>query len=376
MTHEKITRKKPLNPPDYILLSVTLGLLFFGIIALASASTVLAWDNHGTTYYYFVRQLLFGVFPGLLIMTIVSRIDYHRWQKLSPFILIAIFALLIAVLIPGIGISVNGARRWISLGFTTIQPSEFAKLGLIIYLASLFDRKRKDIHDFKQGFLPSLLILGGVIFLVFLQPDLGTILATSSGAAFIFFMAGSRFKHLLATAAVAIAGLFIAIKAEPYRAARLITFLDPSHDPQGLGYHVNQALLAVGSGGLLGNGYNRSFQKHNFLPEPMGDSIFAVIAEEMGYVRSSLLIVAFTVFAFLGFRIAQNAPDNYGRLLAAGITGWITFQAFINIGAMLAIIPLTGIPLPFISYGSSALVTTMAGIGILLNISRQATFKS
>ncbi|OGE84652.1 MAG: cell division protein FtsW [Candidatus Doudnabacteria bacterium RIFCSPHIGHO2_02_FULL_46_11] len=369
----KSSKKSKLNPPNYTLLGLTLGLIFFGITAIASASSVVSWNNQGNTYYYLVHQILFGVFPGLLLMVFFSKINYRFWQKIAPLLIVLVLILLLAVLIPGIGVEIGGARRWLDLGFTYVQPSEIAKLVLIIYLAAWFDKRHRNLSDFMTGFLPSLVMAGVVAFLIYLQPDMGTLIVLTITAAAMFFTAGSQIKHLLGTSALVLVALFLAIKTAPYRAARIITFLDPSHDPQGIGYHVNQALLAVGSGGLLGYGYNNSVQKYNYLPEPMGDSIFAIIAEELGFIRVTLLMLLFVAFIWTGLNIAKRTPDNFAKLLAVGITTWIGIQAMINIGAMVAIMPLTGIPLPFISYGSSSLIAVLAATGILLNISRQET---
>lgn len=358
------------SAPNYTLLGIILILVFLGISAIASASAIVSWNNFGNAHYYLVHQLIFGVLPGLAVLVAASRLNYQIWRKLAVPLMFLAVAFLVAVFIPGVGASANGASRWVNLGFTLFQPSELAKLALIVYVAARFDKRKSDIQDFRSGFLPGLLAVGIIGALIFMQPDLGTLMVITLTAASMFFTAGSKIKHLVGTASVALVGLVFAIMAAPYRAARIITFLDPSHDPQGIGYHVNQALLAVGAGGLLGYGYNRSLQKHNYLPEPMGDSIFAVMAEELGFLRVSILIILFLVLAFIGFRIAKNAPDNFGKLLAVGICSWVTIQAFINIGAMLGILPLTGVPLPLISYGSSALIITLWGLGILLNISR------
>ncbi len=363
--------KPNLSNPNYALLSLIVVFLFLGITAIASASSVISWNNHANTYYYLVHQILFGIVPGIILMFIASRINYRFWRAISPFLLLLALFLLVLVLIPGVGIEVGGAQRWINLGVANFQPSELAKLAVIVYLAAWFDKKQKNVHDLLSGFLPSLVMVGLIAFLIYLQPDMGTLVVLILTAAAMFFMAGSQIKHLVVTGGLGLVGLFLAIRSAPYRIARVITFLDPSHDPQGIGYHVNQALLAIGSGGLFGYGYNRSLQKYNYLPEPMGDSIFAVIAEEMGFIRSALLIVLFLALAWLGLNIARRAPDNFGRLLALGITAWISIQAFINIGAMLGIMPLTGIPLPFISYGSSSLIALLTSVGILLNISRK-----
>ena len=365
-------RNRSQGSPDYVLLGTTLFLVFFGLIVLSSASLVLSQNRYGNTFYYLVHQLIFGALPGIILMSVASVVSYTIWRRLAPVLMLVSIGTLVLVLIPNVGIEIGGAKRWLNLGITTFQPSELAKLSLILYLAAWFDKKQHSIGDLVSGYIPSLIIVGLFVGLIYLQPDLGTLIIISLIAASMFFVAGTKLRHLATTAVLAFTALYLAIRAAPYRVARLVTFLDPSYDPQGIGYHVNQALLAVGSGGLLGYGFNRSLQKYNYLPEPMTDSVFAIMAEEMGFIRTALIVAAFAVLIYSGFKVAQNAPDDFSRLLAVGITSWIGIQTFINIGALIGILPLTGIPLPFLSYGSSNLIVTLLGIGILLNISKHA----
>jgi cell division protein FtsW len=278
--------------------------------------------------------------------------------------------LLVAVLLPGIGLKVGGARRWIDFNYFLFQPAEFVKLAMILYLASWYDKRQHHVHDLYYGFLPMLTIVIIVSGLIILEPDMGTMLVLITIAAVIFFLGGVRIRYLLGAAAAGALAIWIAIKAAPYRASRIIAFFNPEHDSQGISYQINQALLAIGTGGLWGRGFGQSIQKQNFLPEPIGDSIFAVISEEMGFVRMVALLLGFLFLAYKGYRVAMNAPDTFGKLVAAGITSWIVMQALINIGGITAVLPLTGIPLPFISYGSTAMLMNLAGLGILLNISR------
>lgn len=363
--------------PDKTLLSVVLVLLVFGLIMISSAGVIYAQTRYGDSYYLFKRQLLFGAVPGFLAMWFFQKLDYHVWRKFAvPFFFLSII-FLILVFVPGIGSRVYGASRWLQLGPFSFQPSEMAKLAVIIYLAAwLESRGEHRIKDVFEGLLPFLGIMGLVGLLIMKQPDTGTfgVIAISSFA--IFFVSGARFNHLFSMGMLGAAGLWILIKLEPYRFNRILVFLDPGADPQGIGYQVSQALLAVGSGGLFGLGLGHSRQKFNYLPEPVGDSIFAVIGEEVGFIGAAILVTLFLMLALRGIKIAKNAPDMFGKLVATGITMWIIMQAFINIGANIALIPLTGIPLPFISYGGTSLVFLLSSIGILLNISKQSNLDS
>ncbi|KKP71364.1 MAG: Stage V sporulation protein E [Candidatus Moranbacteria bacterium GW2011_GWE2_35_2-] len=357
---------------DKKLLSAILTLTVFGLVMIASAGVIYSKTRFGESGYFFKHQLLYGFIPGLLILYFFQRTDYHFWKKMAFPAIIGSLFFLILVFVPGIGSEVYGANRWINLGPISFQPSEMAKISLIIYLAVWFESKGKQkIKDIYEGLFPFLGILGIISFLVIKQPDTGTMGAIIMIAMSIFFVSGARLSHIFGLIIAALTGLMILIKIEPYRMNRLLTFMNPEVDPQGIGYQINQALLAIGSGGIFGLGLGHSRQKFNYLPEPIGDSIFAVIGEELGLVGAIFLILLFVVVAFRGYRIAKNAPDEFGKLMAVGITSWIVFQAFINIAAISGIIPLTGIPLPFVSYGGTSLIFLMAGAGILLNISKQ-----
>lgn len=369
--------KKNLLPPvDKYLLWTVLLILAVGLLALSSASAVLSFQRYGNNYYFLLRQIAFGAIPGLIMMFVLSRIDYHKWQRLAPLMVLAGIGMLVAVLIPGIGFEVGGARRWINFGAFLFQPAEFIKLAVILYLASWYDKRQHHVQDLYYGFLPSLAITGLIAGLIILEPDIGTMLVLASIAACMFFIGGVRMRYIFATAGAALVVLWILVKAAPYRAQRFLAFMDPSVDARGISYQINQALLAIGSGGLWGVGYNRSVQRYNYLPEPMGDSIFAIMSEELGFLRISIFLMAFVFLAFRGVKIAQNAPDTFGRFIAAGITSWIVLQAGINIGGITGLIPLAGIPLTFVSYGSTSMAITLAAVGILLNISRQSSLKN
>jgi cell division protein FtsW len=360
---------------DQGFLWISLILLGFGLLSLSSASSVISGVQHHSNYWYFFHQLLQGAIPGLIGMYITSKIDYHLWQKLAPLLILIGIGLLVAVLVPGIGFAAGGARRWINFQYFLFQPAEFVKLAMIFYLASWYDKRQHHAQDFYYGFLPTLAIVGIASILIIMQPDLGTMLVLISIAASMFFLGGVRLRYLIYTGIAGVIALWVMIKAAPYRAQRLLAFFNPSLDAKGISYQINQALLAIGTGGIWGLGYGQSLQKRSLLPEPIGDSIFAVMAEEMGFIRISILLACFLFFAYKGYRIAMQAPDTFGRLVAAGVTSWIVLQALINIGGIIALIPLTGIPLPFISYGSTALALNLAGIGVVLNISKHATNK-
>ncbi len=354
---------------NYSLLLIILALLAFGLAVLYSASTVNSFNNFGNTTYYIVHQLTYGAGIGLLLMYLLSKIDYHIWQKSLPILIFASLFLLALVKVPGLGFSSGGATRWIEIGPIIFQPAELAKLVIIFYLASWVDKKHASLHDFYFGLLPSLLIVGLFASLILWQPDLGTMLVLLLVAFFMLLVAGIPWKYVIYSALGGFLSIYALIKIEPYRVRRLATFFDSSLDPKGISYQINQALLAIGSGGWLGLGYGLSRQKHNYLPEVMTDSIFAVLSEELGLIRELGVIVLFALFLTKGVQIAKNAPDTFGRMTAFGITAWITLQATINIAAIGGLLPLTGIPLPFFSYGSSALIANLAAVGILLNIS-------
>lgn len=363
------------HKPDYKLIIVVVVILLYGLVMLASASSVISFEKFGDSNELLKHQLLYGILIGLVGFFIASKIDYHIWGKLAFILLVINVLLLLAVFIPGLGYEYGGAKRWVNLGFTLLQPTEILKLTFILYLATLFTKNNSGIKDTTYGLMPFLIILGSIIFLIMLQPDLGTMTTIAITAIIIFFVAGAPIKHLIWIFLGASGLLFLLIKLAPYRVARFSVFLNPELDPLGIGYHINQALLAIGSGGIFGLGLGHSRQKYLYLPEVTGDSIFAVIAEELGFFFAIILIGLFLYFMMRGLKTAKNSPDLLGKLIAVGIISWIVIQAFINIAAMVTILPLTGIPLPLVSYGSSALVATLIAIGILVNISKQTKEK-
>lgn len=358
------------HQPDYWIIGLTFFLIAFGLVMLSSAGAVVGYERFGESAYYLKQQLLwFAV--GAAVLLVMAFVDYHRWRSLAVPLLFVSIVLLVAVLLPGIGFEAGGARRWIRLGSQLFQPSELTKLTFLFYLAVWLERRGKGVHSFTNGLIPFLVLLGVVVALVMGQPDLGTVSIIALMSITVYFIAGAPWGHLVTILAGGAGLLALLIKIAPYRAQRITVFLNPELDPQGIGYHINQALLAIGSGGLFGVGLGRSRQKFNFLPEVTSDSIFAVIAEELGFVIVVALLAVFLLFLRRGIAIARAAPDAFGRYVAGGVTVWVVFQALINIGALSGLLPLTGITLPFISAGGSSLVTMMAGVGVLINISRQ-----
>lgn len=362
--------KNKTPPFDKRLAAIALSLTAFGLLVISSASVVLSFQRFDRTSYYLERQAVFAVL-GVILMLVISRIDYHWFKRYSTIIFFLSAAALVAVLIPHVGFKVGNARRWINLGFSLLQPSEFAKLGLILYLAAWFESRHDSLKDFFSGLISPLLATILVAGLVILEPDFGSMSAIALIALAMFFAGGAKLSHILYLLIVGSGVGWLAVQAAPYRMARILTFLNPSSDPLGAGYQINQAMLAIGTGGFWGLGYGQSVQKFNFLPEPIGDSVFAVMAEELGFYRIAAILMLFALFALFGFAIARKAPDAFGKNLAVGVTMWVVVQAVVNIGAMVGILPLTGITLPFISYGGSSLLALMIGVGIMLNISRQ-----
>lgn len=361
------------NKIDRTLLTLIFILTAFGLIMIASAGVLYSQTRFGESNYFIKHQILFGLIPGLFALYFFSKIDYHFWKKVSvPLFFVSIVALIL-VFVPDIGSNIYGASRWLNLGPISFQPSEMAKLAIVLYLAAwLESRGLEKIKDIYEGMIPFLGILALAGFLIIRQPDTGTLGVIVLMAISMFFVSGANIAHILGIFVAGFIGLAGLIMAAPYRMNRFLVFLNPEHDPQGVGYQVNQALLAIGSGGILGLGLGHSRQKFNYLPEPVGDSIFAIVSEELGMIGASILVILFIMLTVRILKIAKGAPDDFGRIVAVGIASWIIFQAFINIGAITAIMPLTGIPLPFVSYGGTSFVFLMSAMGILLNISKQS----
>lgn len=350
---------------DLPLLVAVIGLTLFGLFMLYDASSYVAFRDFGDKYRYIKDQMSWAVL-GIIAMVAASYFDYKKYYNLALPILIGAIVLLVLVFIPGIGLRILGARRWINLGFFVLQPSEIVKLALTIYLAAWFSIKEKG------RFIAFLLLTGLILGLVMLQPDMGTAIIIMGIAVVIYFLSGGSIKHLIGLLPVAVLGGIALILVEPYRAKRLMTFLNPDQGVQGSSYHLRQILIALGSGGIFGVGVGNSLQKYAYLPESTTDSIFAIIAEELGLIGALGLVAVILFIIYRGFYIAVHAKDNFGKLLAGGITSYLAIQTIVNLGAQTALMPLTGVPLPFISYGGSALVINLISVGILLNISRQS----
>ncbi|MFH1112127.1 MAG: putative lipid II flippase FtsW [Patescibacteria group bacterium] len=358
---------------DYIFISLSLVIVGIGLLLLSSASSVVSFQKFGSSYYYVQRQLIYGLLPGIFFFILLSKIDYHRLVKYALPLFIVSIGALVAVLIPGVGSGFGGASRWLDIGIFSFQPSEIVKLSLILYLAYWFDKKGvEEIRTWKHGTIPFVILLSIVSGLLIMQPDMGTMMVIAVTVFVLYFLAGARLLNIFSLMLAGSGLLYFLIKIAPYRLSRLTVFFNPGFDPQGIGYHINQALLAVGSGGFWGLGLGHSRQKYQYLPEVTGDSIFAVVAEELGFLLTAVLIILLVALILRGLKMAKQAPDNLGRLLASGIMIWLGLQIFINIAAMLNLIPLTGIPLPFISHGGTALVVALASLGIIVNISSQA----
>ena len=371
--------KSILHQPDSILVWSLVVLIFVGLLILFSSSMVISKEktcsatNPGTTTYYFFHQILYGLLPGIVFIYFFSRLSLNFFKRLAPLFFLLSLILLIFVFIPGIGFESGGATRWLEVGSFTFQSSEFAKIALIIYLAALLGKKIKEgkINNFQDGFVPFLIILIPFGILLLLQPDMGTLGILCLIALLMFFGAGGKLLHTFLLIFLGISVLASTIFFFPYQAERVLTFLNPEEDTLGRSYQVSQSLIALGSGGILGVGFGNGIQKYNYLPQPMGDTIFAVWAEETGFIGSSFIILLFLIICWRGFIIAKRAPNNFARLLTIGVISWISIQAFLHIMAVCGLVPFTGMPLPFVSYGGSALILAMAGAGILINVSRR-----
>ncbi|MBA3723269.1 MAG: putative lipid II flippase FtsW [Candidatus Levybacteria bacterium] len=350
---------------DIVLFSIVTSLTLFGLLMIFNSSSVVAFNLFGDKYGFIKDQIVWCIL-GFAALFIAYRTDYHKLYHLALPLLIIALVLLILVFIPGIGSNALGANRWVNLGFITLQPAEFVKLGLAIYLAAWFSHKEKG------RFGAFLLLMGAILLLIMLEPDLGTASIILFEALVIYFLSGGNIFYFLFIAPfVGIIG-FLYIIIEPYRLSRLTSFLNLGNSIQDTSYHVKQILIALGSGGLFGLGVGNSIQKYAYLPENVTDSIFPIIAEEFGFIGSVVLIMVFAAFIWRCLYIASRAKDSFGKLLAGGIIAFIGIQTVINLAAMTALVPLTGVPLPFISYGGSALIIDLASMGVLLNIAKQS----
>ena len=353
-----------------LFLLVTFILLGFGLVAIYSTSAIFAEERFGDSFFFLRRQLLWTSL-GLVAMLAAWRVKYELIRTLGKPLLFLTLTLLILVLLPQFGREVGGAQRWLRIGGFSFQPSELGKLALLIYLADYLARKQDRIKSLSRGFFPPLLVVGGMVGLIFLQPDMGTGLFLGMVFLILLFVAGVRIIHLTGLALSSLPVLYFLIVGAGYRLRRILTFLDPGKDPLGAGFQITQSFLALGLGGMRGVGLGESRQKLFYLPAAHTDFIFSIVGEELGFLGTVSLIILFLVFLWAGMRIASQAPDLFGYLLGVGITLTIVLQAIINIGVATGTLPTTGIPLPFISFGGSSLLFSLVGVGLLLNIARQ-----
>ena len=354
-----------------ILLVATVAVLnVVGVIMVLSASSVASLTDYGSPWYFFLRQLMWTAL-GLGAFVFAVRFDYRRWRALIRPLLILSGVLLVVVLVPGVGIYVSGSRRWLGVGIFRFQPSEIAKLALLLYAADLVSRRAGELRNWRRVVRPVILVLAGFTALVLKEPDLGSAMVLALVVFAVLIAGGVPKLHLATVLAAGVTLVTLLAVAEPYRRARMLTFLHPFADSTNAGYQISQSLIALGSGGLTGVGLGAGRAKWNFLPNAHTDFIFAIIGEELGLIGCFLVMALFVAFGVLGTRAALRAPDRFGALIAAGATVWVVGQAIINIGAVVGLLPVTGIPLPFVSFGGSALITTMLATGILVNVARQ-----
>lgn len=355
---------------DKSLVFAFFSLLILGLVMLFSASSVVSYAKYGNTFHYILRQSV-GLLVGLGLFFISSRIKYDWWKKVAGLMLLLSLILLTLVFIPGIRGDFGTARSWINIFGFSFQPSELVKISFLIYLSTWLEAKKGFLNSFTGGVLPFLIILGVISALMLAQPDLGTLFIIGFSAMIVFFVAGGSMKHIVMGIVSCLLIFYLAFGgADDYQDSRFLCYVNPESATQGECYHINQSLIAVGSGGLLGRGLGQSRQKFLYLPEVWGDAIFPVIAEELGFVFSALFILLYLFLFYRGLLIAKNSPDVFSGAIAVGIVAWLSVQTFLNIGGMIKLIPMTGVPLPFVSAGGSSLMSSMFAMGILINISK------
>lgn len=364
-------KRKNGHGPDHLFIICAALLAILGLAMLSSASSDLGKIKFNDTYYYLKHQVFYGLIPGILGFLFAFYFHYRHWQKLAFPILLVSLILLVLVFTP-LGFSHGIASRWINLGPFSFQPAEFLKFSFIIYLAAWLSSRRTKSRQtsFLTGYLPFLTVSGLVAFLILIQPSTTTVAIIMAAGLIVYFAGGARMSYVALTIILGILVLALFIYLTPYRFARLTTFFNPESDSQEKGYHINQALTAIGSGGLFGVGFGKSTTKFKFLPEPIGDSIFAVIAEELGFVGAGVLLLTFAVLAIRGLVIAKKTRDQFARLTVVGLISVIAIQTFIHVAAISGLMPLTGVPLPFISYGGTSLAILLTMVGVVGNISK------
>ncbi|KPJ56873.1 hypothetical protein AMJ49_03620 [Parcubacteria bacterium DG_74_2] len=362
---------KSFKNTDWILVGAILALLAVGILTLSSVSAAFSQEQIGNPYYFLKHQIIYGFLPGIILSLFALKLKLSFFKKLAIIFLLGNLVLMGMVFLPSLGIKRLGATRWVQLGPLSLQPSEFLKITTILYFAAWLSGRGK--RRMKENLLAFSIMAAIIAVFLIRQPDISTLGIIILVGILMYFVAGNPLWHsLIMIGGVVIIGVIL-IKFEPYRFNRILTFLNPEEDPMGIGYQIKQALIAVGSGGVSGAGLGMSRQKFGFLPQSISDSIFAIFAEETGFIGSIVLIFLFLIFLWRGFKIAKEQKDDFSKLLAFGITSWIALQAFINIASMTKVLPLMGMPLPFVSYGGSALISELIGVGILLNISKSTT---
>jgi cell division protein FtsW len=352
-----------------LLLVATASLLLIGVAMVLSASSVSAFDRFGSSFLFFNRHLAYAA-AGVALAALTARMRYRAWERLCGPVLLGAVVLLAVVLHPAVGIRAGGSSRWLGIGPVTLQPSELAKLAVVVFVATVLAKRWKYIHRPRQLAFPVVPVVGLVCALILLQPDLGTAVIIGGTAFAMMFVAGARLKHLSVGGGTTLALGFAAIYAEGYRWARLMSFGNPASDPQGNGYQALQSFIGLGSGGLFGVGLGASRQKWNTLPNAHTDFIYSIIGEELGLLGALLVLSLFGLFVYAGIRIALRAPDRLGQLLASGITAWIGLQAVVNLGAVTGLLPITGVPMPFVSFGGSSLIVSLAAVGVLVSVGR------
>ena len=368
LSDKKINLVK-VNIEYYFIFIITALLLVAGMVMVSSASMPFGESYHNDPFYFIRKQIIWSLI-SIILLFIFSRIDYHKIAKISNFIMLAAIALLSLVLIPGIGTEIGGSSRWINLPFAGFQPSEFAKIAFIIYLSDVLSKKYREIYKIRAVLFPAFIFLLTATFLIAMEPDFSVVVIIWIVIFIILFVGEVRFKHILGIGTVWIILSIGYLFLESYRRERIFAFLNKTGEASGSNFQINQSLIALGSGNIFGVGLGNSIQKYSYLPEANTDFIFSIIGEEFGLIGTLFILTLFILFAFFGIRIAIKAKDYPGRLIAIGITSLISIQAIINIAVTIGLVPVTGMTLPFISMGGSSLVTMMAGVGILLNISK------
>lgn len=360
---QKSTRPRAPMRSYRLLVTIPILISIAGLFFVFESSSVRSFTEYGESFAYVKRQIIW-IILGSGLMVFFSMFPYKRLYQYSVILMTAAIGLLLLVLLPGLGSSAGGAQRWINLGFFRLQPTEFAKIATVIYLSAWF------LKPEKKRFVSFIMLLGFLMFLIVLQPDMGTAVIIFLLSVIMYFLAGYELRYLFLMLPAAIGGFWILAKTSPYRLRRILAFFDPELDPLGITYHINQILISLSSGGIFGRGFGASRQKYLFLPEAHTDSIFAIIGEEVGFVGGVLVIAALFVFLHRVYRVAQDAQDRFGKLLASGIFAYFSIQIIVNLAGMVNLMPLTGVPLSFISYGGSHMLTSFIMTGIVINIAR------